>query len=343
MKTRLLSAAVIATTIITNAAMAQDGASNFYAGKTVRILVGYPPGSTFDNYARAAARHIGRHIPGNPTVIVQNMPGAGGLTATSNAANVAAADGLTLALINPVNAMEPILNPDVAKFDARQFKWIGSMNTEVGTCAFWGDKIKSFDDLKTKPATLGGTGPSSGSTLDAKTIQGVFGLNLKMVLGYPGLNEVRMAAENKEVDGYCGLQVSSIKATLWEPFKQGKFNVVIQTGLARHPDMPASIPSIFELAKDDETRQTMKLIFSPWAYGAPIIAPPNTPDDRVAVLRKAFAEMMSDPILKEEAQKMNLELQPMDPNKIVELVNEAYATPKDIVIRARKLLGIEVK
>lgn len=328
---------------LAGSALAQETVAGFYAGKTVRILVGYPPGSTFDNYARAAMRHIGRHIPGNPTVIVQNMPGAGGLTATSNAANVAAADGLTLALINPVNAMEPILNPDVAKFDARQFKWIGSMNTEVGTCAFWGGRIKSFDDLKTQSATLGATGPSSGSTLDAKTIQGVFGLNMKMVLGYPGLNEVRMAAENKEVDGYCGLQVSSIKATLWEPFKQGKFHVVVQTGLARHPDMPASIPSVFELAPDEAARQTMKLIFSPWAYGAPIMAPPNTPDDRVAALRQAFTAMMNDPLLKEEAQKMNLELQPMEPARIAQLVSEAYATPSDIVIRARKLLGIEVK
>ena len=148
---------------------------------------------------------------------------------------LAAPDGLTLALINPVNAMEPILNPDVAKFDARQFKWLGGINSEVGTCAFWNDRIRSLDDLKGAPVTLGATGPSSGSTLDAKAIQGILGLNFKMVLGYPGLNDVRLAAENKEVDGFCGLQVSSIKATLSGAHRAGKFHVVVQTGLRSIP------------------------------------------------------------------------------------------------------------
>ncbi len=341
MRTRLAAPLMAAAILLSGSAQAAD--EPFYAGKTIRILVGYPPGSTFDNYARLATRHIGRHIPGNPTVIVQNMPGAGGLTATSNAANVAAADGLTLALINPINAMEPILNPDVAKFDARLFKWIGSMNSEVGTCGFWNDRIRSLDDLKAQPATLGATGPSSGSTLDAKAIQGILGLNFKLVLGYPGLNDVRLAAENKEVDGFCGLQVSSIKATLWEPYQAGKFRVVVQTGLEKHSALPANVPSVFELAPDDEARQVLKLIFSPWAYGAPVLAPPNTPDDRVAVLRKAFAAMMDDPQLREETTKMNLETRYMAPDRISSLVAEAYAAPKGIVERTRKLLGIEIK
>jgi tripartite-type tricarboxylate transporter receptor subunit TctC len=337
-----LAAPLVATVLLAGGgAMATEDA--FFAGKTIRVLVGYPPGSTFDNYARLATRHMGRHIPGNPTMIVQNMPGAGGLTATSNAANVAAPDGLTLALINPVNAMEPILNPDLAKFDARQFKWIGSMNSEVGTCGFWNDRIRTLDDLKSKTATLGATGPSSGSTLDAKAIQGVLGLQFKMVLGYPGLNDVRLAAENNEVDGFCGLQVSSIKATLWEPYRAGKFHVVVQTGMEKHPDLPASVPSIFELAPDEESRQILKLVFSPWSYGAPIMAPPKTPDARIAVLRQAFAEMMDDPLLREETTKMNLETHYLTPEKISALVADAYGAPKDIVERTRKLLGIEVK
>ena len=164
-----------------------------------------------------------------------------------------------------------------------------------------------------------------------------------MVLGYPGLNDVRLAAENKEVDGFCGLQVSAIKATLWEPYQAGKFHVVIQTGMEKHPSLPANIPSVFELAPDEDARQIMKLIFSPWAYGAPILAPPNTPDEKVAVLRKAFAEMMDDPLLREETTRMNLETHYMAPERISALVAEAYAAPKDIVERTRKLLGIETK
>lgn len=319
---------------------AQESAERFFAGKTIRVLVGYPAGSTFDNYARVAVRHMARHVPGSPTMIVQNMPGAGGLTATANAANVAAPDGLTLALINPVNAMEPILNPDVAKFDARKFKWIGSMNTEVGTCAFWSGKVKSFKDLEGAKTRVGATGPSSGSTLDAKAVQGILGVDFQMVLGYPGLTDVRLAAEKGEVDGFCGLQVSSIKATLWEPYKSGRFNVVLQTGLKKHSDLPESIPSVFELAPNDEARQILKLIFSPWAYGAPIMAPPNTPDDRIAVLRKAFVAMISDPSFVAETRKINLEIQPMAPEQISVLVDEAYSTPEPIVSRTRALLGL---
>lgn len=319
---------------------AQESAERFYAGKTIRVLVGYPAGSTFDNYARVAVRHMARHVPGSPAMIVQNMPGAGGLTATANAANVAAPDGLTLALINPVNAMEPILNPKVAKFDARKFKWIGSMNTEVGTCAFWSGKVKSFKDLESTKTRVGATGPSSGSTLDAKAVQGILGFDFQMVLGYPGLTDVRLAAEKGEVDGFCGLQVSSIKATLWEPYKAGRFNVVLQTGLKKHPDLPASIPSVFELAPDDDARQVLKLIFSPWAYGAPIMAPPGTPEDLVGVLRRAFVGMINDKDFIAETQKMNLEIQPMPPEQIASLVEEAYSTPQAIVSRTRALLGI---
>ena len=341
MRKTLVISTLAASLAASAAAFAAE--DNFYAGKTVRIVVGYPPGSTFDNYARLATRHYNRHIPGAPTVIVQNMPGAGGLTATSNVANVAAADGLTLALINPVNAMEPILNPEAAKFDARQFKWIGSMNSEVGTCGFWNENIRTLDDLRKMQATLGATGPSAGSTLDAKAVQGILGLNFKLVLGYPGLNDVRLAAENKEVDGYCGLNVSAIKATLWEPFQAGKFRVVVQTGIEKHPSLPASIPSVFELAQDEDSKKILKLVFSPWAYGAPVMAPPATPDARVAVLRKAFAEMMEDPQLREDTAKMNLETRYMAPDKILALVTDAYATPTNIVERTRKLLGIEVK
>lgn len=322
---------------------AQEARPSFFAGKTIRVLVGYPPGSTFDNYARLAVRHMGRHVPGNPTMIVQNMPGAGGLTATSIAANVAAADGLTLALINPTNAIEPLLTPDLAKFDARRFMWIGSMNTEVGTCAFWTDKVTRFEDLKRVPVTVGATGLLSGSALASKVIDSIFGLQMKLVVGYPGLNEVRLAAENKEVDGFCGLQVSSIKATLWESFKSGRFHVILQTGLAKHPDLPAAIPNVFELAPDEASRQILALVFAPWAYGAPLMAPPNTPDDRVAVLRQAFEEMTTDPQFVDDTRNVNLESQPMKYDRITSLVAEAYATPKDVIERARLMLGIETK
>jgi tripartite-type tricarboxylate transporter receptor subunit TctC len=282
-----------------------------------------------------------RHIPGAPTMIVQNMPGAGGLTMTSNLANVAAPDGLTLGMLNPVNTTEPLLNPEAAKFDATKFNWLGSMNKEVGTCAFWGDKIKTLDDLKTKSAVIGGTGPAAGSTLDAKALQSILGYNFRMVLGYPGLLEVRLAAEKGEVDGYCGFLVSSIKVDVWQQFKAGGFRVLLQTGLEKHPDLPDSIPNVFDLAPDAESRQIMQLIFAPWAFGRPVMAPPGVPADRLAVLREAFKKTLEAPEFLEEARRTNLEIQSVGPEEISKLIAAIYATPRPLVERTRKILGID--
>lgn len=318
-----------------------ENVRKFYAGKTVRIVVGFPPGSTFDTYARMLARHIGRHIPGAPNVIVQNMPGAGGLTSTSMVSNVAAPDGLTMAMINPVNTTEPLLNPSVAKFDPRKFGWIGSMNTEVGTCAFWGDKALNLEDLKTKPVSLGGTGPAAGSTLDAAALQALFGFKFKMVLGYPSLLEARMAAEKGEVDGFCGLLVSALKVDIWDQFKAGAFKVLVQTGVEKHPDLPADIPNIFDLAPNEEARQVMRLVFSPWAFGRPVMTPAGVPADRLAALRAAFRATLADPAFKAEASKINLEVQERGPEEISKLLAAIYATPQPIVERTRQILGID--
>jgi tripartite-type tricarboxylate transporter receptor subunit TctC len=321
--------------------VADEKPTSFFGGKTIRVLVGYPPGSTFDTYARILIRHMPSHVPGAPTMIVQNMPGAGGLTMTSYMANIAMPDGLTLGMLNPVNTTEPLLNPEAAKFDPTKFNWLGSMNKEVGTCAFWGEKIRTVDDLKTKQAVIGGTGPAAGSTLDAKTLQAILGYNFRMVLGYPGLLEVRLAAEKGEVDGYCGFLVSSIKVDVWEQFKAGQFRVLLQTGVEKHPDLPQTIPNVFDLAPDEPSRQIMRLVFSPWAFGRPVMAPAGVPAERLAVLRDAFRATLNDSAFLAEARKTNLEIQSVEPEEIRKLVAEIYATPKDLVERTRKILGID--
>jgi tripartite-type tricarboxylate transporter receptor subunit TctC len=286
-------------------------------------------------------RHMPRNMAGQPTIIVQNMPGAGGLTSTNHIANVATPDGLTIAMLNPVNTTEPLLQPDVAKFDPQKFNWIGSMNQEVGTCAFWGNKARNVADLKAREIVLGGTGPAAGSTLDAKTLQSLLGFNFRMVLGYPGLLEVRLAAEKAEVDGFCGLLVSSLKVDVWDQFKAGQFRVLLQTGVQKHPDLPADIPNVFDLAPDEESRQIMRLVFAPWAFGRPLMAPANVPADRLAALRAAFRATLDDAGFKEEARKTNLEVQPLPPEEISKLVAAIYATPKPVVERTRKILGID--
>jgi tripartite-type tricarboxylate transporter receptor subunit TctC len=319
--------------------LAQDSAERFYSGKTVRLVVGYPPASTFDTYARTVARYLPQHIPGAPTIIVQNMPGAGSLTATGFMANVAPPDGTVIAMINPVNTTEPLLDPERAKFDPRKFSWIGSMNREISTCAFWTNKITTLDDLRAKEAVLGSTGPSSGSTIDAKTLERIFGFRLKLVTGYPGLTEVRLAAERGEVDGHCGLLVSAIKTDVWEDFQRGKIKVPLQMAVEKHPEL-ANIPNVFDLVTSEADRNLLKLVFGPWSFGRPLLAPPGTPEDRLKALRAAFEATMRDPKFQEEAKRINLEVQPVSADRIDRLVADLYNTPQPVIEQARQVLGI---
>lgn len=322
-------------------AMAQNLAPHF-AGKTVRIVVGYPSGSGFDLYARAVSRHLGKHIPGQPTVIVQNMPGAGGLTSVAYMANVAPKDGLTLALINPVNSTEPLLNPEVAKFDSTKFRWIGSVNKDVQTCVFWSRKAQSIDDMRRTELVLGATGPSSGSALDAKALSTLLGFKFKIVMGYPGIADIRLAAEKGEVDGHCGMPIAQIKTDIWEGFKSGRIKAPIQIATAEHPEL-RGIPNAFDLAKDENDRQILKLVFAPWTYGRPMLAPPDTPADIVDGLRKAFDATMKDAAFLGEAKQMNLDVDPLDGASVDKLVRELFGTPLALVERTRAILGISNK
>jgi tripartite-type tricarboxylate transporter receptor subunit TctC len=319
--------------------LAQESAEKFYSGKTIRLVVGYPPASTFDTYARTVARYMPQHIPGAPTLIVQNMPGAGSLTATGFMANVAPRDGTVIAMINPVNVTEPLLDPERAKFDPRKFGWIGSVNREISTCAFWTNKIASIDDLRAKEAVLGSTGPSSGSTIDAKTLERIFGFKLKLVTGYPGLTEVRLAAERGEVDGHCGLLVSAIKTDVWDDFQKGKIKVPLQMAVEKHPELP-TIPNVFDLVTSEADRNLLKLVFGPWSFGRPLVAPPEIPEDRLKALRAAFDATLRDAKFQEEAKRINLEVQPVAADRIEQLVADLYKTPQPVIEQARQVLGI---
>lgn len=323
-------------------ASAQDKAAAQFAGKTARIIVGYPSGSGFDTYARLVSRHMGKHIPGQPTVIVQNMPGAGGLTSVAYMANVAPRDGLTMALINPVNSTEPLLNPDMAKFDSRKFRWIGSVNKDVQTCVFWTSKANSVDDMRKVELVLGATGPSSGSALDAKTLATLLGFRFKIVMGYPGIADIRLAAEKGEVDGHCGMPIAQIKTDIWEGFKSGRIKALVQIATSENPELKG-IPNAFDLAANDNDRQILKLVFAPWTYGRPMLAPPETPMETVNVLRKAFDETMKDPAFLAEAKQINLDVEPLDGPAVEKLVNELFETPKPLVERARTIMGINTK
>ena len=321
-------------------AVGQDDAA-FYRGRTVQAIVGYTPGSTFELYLRVFVRHFARHVPGNPTIIIQHMPGAGSLKATAYLAGVAPKDGSVIGIINPVTTIEPLIDPSNTKFDPLAFKWLGSLNSEISTCAFWNKDIKTIADLKQRAVVVvGSTGPSSGSTVDARVLGPLSGINFKVVTSYPGLAEVRLAAERGEVDGHCGLQVSAIKSLLWDDFKAGRFSVPVQLALQKHPELP-DVPNAYDLATREEDRQLFRLVFGPWAYGRPLLAPPGTPKERAEALQAAFAATIDDPQFVEEAQKMNMEIRPMAPDTIVKLVSDILRTPTPVIERARILLGAQ--
>jgi tripartite-type tricarboxylate transporter receptor subunit TctC len=318
----------------------QDAVAAFYRGRTVQAIVGYTPGSTFELYLRTVIRHMGRHIPGNPNIVLQHMPGAGSLNATANLAAAAPKDGSVIGMINPVNTTEPLIDPAKTRFDSRAFSWLGSLNTEISTCGFWTKDIKTLADLKRREIVVGSTGPSSGSTVDAKVLGPLAGINFKVVPGYPGLTEVRLAAERGEVDGYCGLLVSAIKTDVWEAYKSGRFAVPVQMGLAKHAELP-DVPNAYDLATREDDRALFRLIFGPWAYGRPMLAPPGTPADRVAALRTALKTTVADPQFIAETKRLNMEIQLTEADTIAKLVDELMRTPAPVVERGRVLLGVQ--
>jgi tripartite-type tricarboxylate transporter receptor subunit TctC len=285
-------------------------------------------------------RHIGRHIPGNPNIVVQHMPGAGSLKATAYLASVAPKDGSVIGIINPVTTIEPMLDPVNNRFDPRSFQWLGSLNSEISTCGFWAKDLRTLADLKRREVVVGSTGPASGSTVDARVLGPLAGINFKVVTGYPGLTEVKLAAERGEVDGHCGLQVSAIKTVNWEDFKSGRMAVPVQMALQKHAELP-DVPNAYDLATREDDRQLFRLIFGPWAFGRPLLAPPGTPADRVAALRAALKATLADPQFIAETKRINMEIQPTEADAIAQLVDDILRTPAPVVERARMLLGVQ--
>jgi tripartite-type tricarboxylate transporter receptor subunit TctC len=318
-------------------ASAQGDAASFYKGRNVQAVVGYGPGSTFELYLRVLSRHIGRHIPGNPSVVLQQMPGAGSLKATNYMATVAPKDGSVFAMINPVNTIEPLIDPKNSRFDPRRFEWIGSMNTEISTCGFWRQDLRTFDDMKKREIVVGSTGPASGSTVDARMLGTLLGIKFKVVTGYGSLNDVRLAAERGEVDGFCGLLVSALKTDYGEAHRSGRMHVAIQMGLTKHEDLP-NIPNAYDMVTNETDRQLFRLIFGPWAYGRPLFMAPGTEPSRVAAMRDAVAATLKDPAFVAEANKINLEIHPTAPDAIKKIVDEVLQTPAPVVQRAREIL-----
>ncbi|AMN44932.1 Bug family tripartite tricarboxylate transporter substrate binding protein [Rhodoplanes sp. Z2-YC6860] len=316
-----------------------QSAADFYRGRTVTLLVGYSTGGGYDTYARILARHMGRHIPGNPTIVVQNAPGAGSMRAANTLYNVAPKDGSTFGMFGRGIALEPLIGTSPAQFEATKFTWLGSGADEAAVVVIRSEAgIKSWSDMVSKPFTVGGEGTGSDPDVYALMLRNVFGVKLKLVSGYPGTTEMALAIERGEVDGRASWSWSSLKSLKPDWLTQKKIVTPVQLNLAKSADLP-DVPLLGEFATTERQRQIMRLVLSRQTMGRPFTAPPGIPADRAAALRAAFDETMQDPEFLAEAKGRGQEVNPVSGAAIDKLLAELYATPKDVTEETKRAIS----
>ena len=331
-KTVLAAIAVVATSMPSAAGAA--GVDEFYKGRTISLIIGYSVGSGYDIYARLLARFIGKHIPGNPSIIAQNMPGAGSLKAAMYVHGVAPKDGSVIATIG---RSAPIALLGDAQFDGRSFAWLGSIASNSSLCTSWHTTaIKTWQDAMTKPFALAGEGSGSDPDNFARILKNVFGAKVKLVTGYPGGTEMNLAIERGEVDGRCGWSWDSIKSTRPDWLRERKINLLAVFSLQRAADIPSDVPLVGDLAHSDEQRQILRVHLAGQALGRPFFTSPGVPADRKAALRAAFDATMRDPDFIAEITRAKLEVNPASGAEIDRLLAEVYATPKDVIEKAKQ-------
>jgi len=321
-------ACVVAALTLAAPARAQS-VEEFYRGRTITVLVGFSAGGGYDLYARLLGRHMGRHVPGNPTIVVQNMPGAGSMKATQYVYGVAPKDGLTLATVSRGMVTEPLLN--AANFDPTKLTWLGTITSETSVCATWKTSpVKSWDDMFKREFSLGGSAVGADPDTFALIMRNVFGAKVKLVTGYPGGNDINLAMERSEVDGRCGWSWTSLKSQKnWLP----QINVLVQFNLEKNADLP-NVPVALERAASDEQRQVLRLLIAGQYVGRPFFTSPDIPADRKAALRSAFDATMKDPQFLADAAKLDLEISPIGAAPIDAFLADLYRTPKEVVSKA---------
>jgi tripartite-type tricarboxylate transporter receptor subunit TctC len=312
--------------------------AEFYKGRYVELYIGYSVGGAYDLYARVLARHLGKHIPGNPTILPKNLEGAGSLRLANWLYNVGAKDGTVIGTIGRGTAFDPLLGSKGAQFQADKFTWIGSANNEVSVCVAWKTSgISTFEDVFQKELIVGGTGQAADTDQFPRILNGVLGTKFKIVSGYPGGNDVTLAMERGEVKGRCGWSWSSVLSTHRQWVDDQSMRVLVQLSLHKHPDLP-DVPLVMDFTKSEDQRQMFKLIFARQVMGRPYLAPPRVPEDRADALRNAFARTMQDPEFLAEAEKSQLEITPVAGEEIEKLVKELYQTPKPLAAKAAEFI-----
>lgn len=332
---------VVASGLCADTAHAQDPVAAFYKGKSITLLIASSVGGGYDSYARLLARHITKYIPGNPAIVPSNMSGAGGHIVASHIYNIAPRDGTAMAIVLPGTITDPLYNGrDKVKHDPAKFAYLGSANREVNMCYARSDApVTSAVDLVKRELIIGGSAEGA-STRDQPAVQNnLLGHKFRIVSGYPGSREIFLAIEKNEVSGICGLGLPAVRQQRADWLEKGFLKILTQDNARGDPAVTAQgIPRTVDFAKTPDDRKIMELIYSQQDFGRPFLMAPDTPLDRLAALRKAFMQALTDKELLAEAERLKLDVNPVSGEELQEIVTRIYATPPEMVERARAAL-----
>jgi tripartite-type tricarboxylate transporter receptor subunit TctC len=336
---RLLSAIVAALAAVsTSPAQSQDAVEQFFRGKTINIYVGSSAGGGYDTYARLLARHFGKRIPGQPTIVVQNMPGAGSNKAASYIYSVAPKDGTAIGAIFPGAVLQTLLGDTAVQHDPSKFVYLGSANSDVYHCFSRTDgPAKNFRDVLQREVILGASN-EGGTTRDlAAMMNNLAGAKFRIVTGYAGSKEIGLAVERNEVHGACGIGWTGFTTLYPHWFEKKLVTMLLQLSVKGHAELNAmGVPLATEFARSQEDRQAMELVLSQGVFGRPFVLPPGVPQERTDALRKAFMAAMTDPALLSDAKKANLDLEALSGSDLQTLIASLYALPPNIIEKAKQ-------
>jgi tripartite-type tricarboxylate transporter receptor subunit TctC len=334
---RLFAALCLAGSLVVPTAASAQPAGEPLAGKSVSVLIGFGPGGGYDLWGRTVARHIGRHLPGKPNVIAQNMPGAGSYVAASHLYAAAPKDGSVLGIIARDAALGPLTGAPGARFDATKLSWIGTPTKEHNVCiAYHTSPVKTAQDLRDKQLILGDTGPGTGTRSYPRVLNDLLGFKFKLVGGFQSSADVFLAMERGEVDGICE-SLDSVNARRPDWISTKKISVLLQGGVEPHPNLKG-VPFVLELARNAEERQVLEFLYAGQGIGRPFVAPPDLQPGRLKMLRDAFNATMKDQEFVSDAARSKLDIEPEDGEHLAALINKIYATPKPIIERVGNLI-----
>jgi tripartite-type tricarboxylate transporter receptor subunit TctC len=333
-----LGGAVIGLVAGLSAPAQSQSVEEFYRGKTIDMIIGYSPGGTYDLYARLVARHLGNYIPGKPNIVPRNMPGAGSRSAARWVYQVGPKDGSVLATADQSLSVEQAMGDKQLAVDTTKLIYIGNPNADNNTTATWHTSpVKTIEDAKVKPAAMGATGGSTSSQYP-KAMNALIGTKFKIIIGYPGGNDINLAMERGEVDGRGSNAWGAWKSTRSEWLRDKKINILVQIGLTKAPDLP-DVPLLIDLAANAEDKAILKLLSASSTIGRPVFTSPGVPPERVKALRDAFDTMVKDPAFLAQAAKEHFDINPVSGAELQKIVQDIVATPQPVAERLLQIIG----